>query len=229
MAEENNWINKELFEEIFAKNYKSDKILEVIADATGGKGENYASQMFKAQIVYESEGAVKTKNVMVKSMSTDETANQMLVAMNVFPKEKEIYENVIPKLEELLKEIGEEIQFGPKCLSVGSTPVDYIIMEDLSVENYRCEDRRSGLDLIHCESVLEKLAKFHAASAVYYEKNGSFAEVFDEGMFIEKMADMYKTMAVETNDHMLNIIETWSESGKKYADIIVSFMSLING
>lgn len=222
MAEENNWINNELFEEIFAKNYNSDKILDVISDATGGKGENYASQMFKAKIIYESEGTEKTKNVMVKSMSTDETANQMLVAMNVFPKEKEIYENVIPKLEELLKEIGEEIQFGPKCLAVGSKPVDYIIMEDLTVDNYRCEDRRAGLDLKHCESVLEKLAKFHAASAVYYEKNGAYAQVFQEGMFLESMMDMYKTMAVQTNDQMLNVIEKWGESGKKYADIIVS-------
>lgn len=170
MSEENGWINKELFEEIFAKNYNSDKILDVIADATGGKGENYASQMFKAKITYESEGVVKSKNIMVKSMSLDETANQMLVMMNVFPKEKEIYHNVIPKMEELLKEAGEDVQFGPKCLAIGSSPVDYIIMEDLSELNYKCEDRRSGLDLKHCEVILEKLAKFHAASAVLYEK-----------------------------------------------------------
>lgn len=170
MTEENNWLNKEFFEEIFAKNYKSEKILGVIADATGGNGENYASQMFKARINYEVDGTEETKHVMVKSMSRDETSNQMLLAMNVFPKEKEIYANIIPKLEELLKEIGEDIKFGPKCLAVGSTPVDYIIMEDLSIENYRCEDRRAGLDLKHCESFLEKLGKFHAASAVLYEK-----------------------------------------------------------
>lgn len=170
MAKENDWINKELFEEIFAKDYDSDKILEVIYNATGGKGENYASQMYKAQINYESNGVVKTKHVMVKSMSTDETVSQMLGAMNVFPKEKEIYKNVIPRLEELLKNIGEDIQFGPKCLSVGSSPLDYIIMEDLSVDNYRCEDRRTGLDLKHCEILMEKLAKFHASSAVFHEK-----------------------------------------------------------
>lgn len=43
-------------------------------------------------------------------------------------------------------------------------------------------------------------------------------------MFIEKLADMHKEMAVTMNEQMLDVIETWPGTGKKYADIIVSFL-----
>lgn len=45
-------------------------------------------------------------------------------------------------------------------------------MEDLCACGYKTADRRTGLDLVHIEMTLEKLAKLHAASAVYYEQVG---------------------------------------------------------
>lgn len=46
-------------------------------------------------------------------------------------------------------------------------------MEDISVDGYRTADRTLGLDMEHVQLVIEKLAKYHAASAVHFEKVGT--------------------------------------------------------
>lgn len=45
-----------------------------------------------------------------------------------------------------------------------------IVLEDLRTLGYRTANRQFGLDIAHAELALELLAKFHAASAVYYEQ-----------------------------------------------------------
>lgn len=50
-----------------------------------------------------------------------------------------------------------------------SEPEQRIILEDLSLDGFRTADRLQGLDMKHVELILEKLAQFHAASAVYVE------------------------------------------------------------
>lgn len=42
----------------------------------------------------------------------------------------------------------------------------YLVFEDLTLAGYGNVDRRIGLDVEHFEKVLEKLAKWHAATAV---------------------------------------------------------------
>lgn len=43
-------------------------------------------------------------------------------------------------------------------------------MEDISVDGYKTADRTAGLDMEHVKLVLDKLAKYHAASAYHFEK-----------------------------------------------------------
>lgn len=49
-------------------------------------------------------------------------------------------------------------------------------MEDVSLDGFRTADRLHGLDMKHVELILEKLAKFHAASAVHVERVGFLVE-----------------------------------------------------
>lgn len=45
-----------------------------------------------------------------------------------------------------------------------------IIFEDLKSLGYTMADRHSGLDEKHCQLVLSKLGRFHAASMILAEK-----------------------------------------------------------
>lgn len=51
-----------------------------------------------------------------------------------------------------------------------SDPFTVIVMEDLELTGYQMKECNAGLSQQDCENVLEKLAKFHAASVVYYEQ-----------------------------------------------------------
>ena len=49
----------------------------------------------------------------------------------------------------------------------------YIVFEDLAVLGYKNVDRRLGLDFDHYKSVLSKMARWHAATAVLVNKVSS--------------------------------------------------------
>lgn len=160
------WLKTDFFEKILNKTHNplNVKNLELKIVPTAGNGENYCSNMFKAELTYEVGSEKHEEYIVIKT-----EPNEMIAAMGLFPKEIEMYEQIIPAFERIFKEVGEDVRFGPNCLTTGTEPITYLIMEDLTKTNFRCEERRKGLDMRHMKSVLEKLAKFHAASAVYYE------------------------------------------------------------
>ncbi len=46
---------------------------------------------------------------------------------------------------------------------------------------------KDGLDMKHVRAVLEKIAKFHAVSVIYHERNGPYGERLKKGMYNEDM------------------------------------------
>lgn len=102
--------------------------------------------------------------------------------MMLFPREIEMYTKIIPKMEFLYKEKGQEIHFSPKFYpNTGNS----IILEDLREIGFKNADRLKGLDLDHCKAVLTQMAFFHAASAVLFERNGDFDNVVMKGVYTE--------------------------------------------
>lgn len=160
------WLNKDFFEKIFNKKHSplNVNVSDLKVVTTSGKGENYCSTMFKVELKYEVGSEQHQESIVLKT-----EPNGMIAMLGLFPKEIEMYDKIIPAFEKIFKEAGEDVQFGPKCLATGTEPITYLMMEDLTKKNFRVEDRRAGLDMEHMKSILEKLAKFHAASAVYYE------------------------------------------------------------
>lgn len=72
-----------------------------------------------------------------------------------------------------------------------NTLKDIIIMEDLCEKQYKISQSKNGLDMAHMKVVLVKLAKFHAASAVSYERYGEFDEKFNRGLYNEDMHEIF--------------------------------------
>lgn len=87
-------------------------------------------------------------------------------------------------------------------------PQEKLVLEDLAPKGFRTGNRIIGLDMQHVEMVIEKLARFHAASAVHFAKVrynivilrvisilifsllqvGEFDAVFEQGMINDKMS-----------------------------------------
>ncbi|EDS39359.1 CHKov1 [Culex quinquefasciatus] len=191
------WFRREFFNDVVEKklhlrngNYYITKLEVSIATS---KGDNYGSVMYRCKINVENKAnnSGESFSVIVKTRPTGMAA-EFSDALNPFAKEIEMYEKLIPAFEALYLDKDAGVEIGPRCLKTCETvPSDVIVMEDLRSVRYKPVKRQDGLDQEHTERILEKLAQFHAASAVYGVRNGGFPEVFAHGLYNEKnMATM---------------------------------------
>lgn len=221
------WLNKEYFADVLIKEFNKFSIQDVNITKGTGKGDNFVAVLHRAQISFlNDDDEMKNSNLIIKSRPTIGLSVEITDGFNVFPKEIEMYEKIIPAFEDLLENINEETIFAPKCLKVNvhPEPTDIIVLDDMNSKNYCMIDRQKGLDLKHMEFVLEKLAKFHAASAVYYEQHGKYSKHFDEGLYSEKFRVMMDHMFDTNFIPMSNIVATWSPEFEGYANKMVCYL-----
>lgn len=86
-----------------------------------------------------------------------------------------------------------------------------IVFEDLRPLGYVMADRQSGLDEAHCKLVLNKLAKFHAASVALYEKDPKSMEKYTFGLVKPNPASTAFFEAIFTRglETFTTVVETW--------------------
>ncbi|XP_075145284.1 uncharacterized protein LOC142220180 [Haematobia irritans] len=193
------WLNENYLEKILKK-YLQDDTLTITAielKPATVNGENYASVMTRIQIVYQTSMNDQPQRLsfIMKCAFGDESSGASIMAdYDIYNTEMKIYEQVLPKMDEILQEIGINEQLFAKTLKV-----DYerstIMFEDLTSKDYTLADRLKGLDRIHTDMVIEKLAKFHAAAAVLNERLHGDLEKFDRGLFNKysrKLGKMYE-------------------------------------
>uniref|UniRef100_A0A182N4H1 CHK domain-containing protein n=1 Tax=Anopheles dirus TaxID=7168 RepID=A0A182N4H1_9DIPT len=133
------------------------------------KGENYSSDILRVTVNYTTGSHNhRTQTYIVKvSFARDEDAD-LLDAYDVFKREIAVYDVVMPKVEQLLSSIGYNKRLAPVAHAIHPTTIKHFVFEDLSLQGYKPVGRTAGLNFRQLELVLEKIAKFHAATAVLY-------------------------------------------------------------
>lgn len=140
---------------------------------------------------------------------------KMLEVFRIFPKEEEVYHKIIPRLEQLYQDAGECVQFSPKAYKFDmDINKDYILLEDLIPKSYKNANRIQGLDMSHMQVVLQKMAKYHAASACYVERYGAFNEDFTVGLFSESNSHILREFNRSTA--FLSQLKKWPNCGEYY-------------
>jgi hypothetical protein len=146
------------------------KVGLVYITSAAGKNENYISLVLRCKIKVHFLKTNKSQltDVIIKvSMDSFKEANEL----SVFQREQFVYENLITKFEELwLEKAGEKVEFGPKALKFQSSPHEVIVLDDLKALDYIVLERTEGLNVQQSQVFLSKLAKFHAAGAVQFQK-----------------------------------------------------------
>lgn len=105
---------------------------------------------------------------------------ESLGELNVYQREKIMYENVINKFEAILHDkLGEKVRFGPNLLVFKYEPNPIVVLDDLKSEGYAVMDRKEGLTVEQSKSFLTKLAQFHAAGAKVEETEGILFDCLD--------------------------------------------------
>lgn len=154
------------------------KLLLVLLSPATGKSENYISVLYRVKAKIQ---ILKTKEKQLVDFIFKALTSTLdgIKEMNVFTRERAMYEDVLISFEQIwLERTGEEVKFGPKCFKFETDPYEIIVLEDLKKENYQMLDRKVGLNLAQTKLILAKLAKFHAVSAIRYQKVSFQKKIF---------------------------------------------------
>ncbi|XP_017481489.1 PREDICTED: uncharacterized protein LOC108370629 [Rhagoletis zephyria] len=167
------WLTTDYLEPILRK-YKQDEGLTItqldIKPATA-KGDNYASVMTRIGVDFLlSNKEVEHGSYIVKtSHEGDPVTSSIMSKYDIYKTEMLMYERILPKLMELLRQIGDKDK-----LFADTIHVDYehsaIIFEDLAVLQFVNPDRLAGMNEVQTKLTLKKLAKMHATAAVLNER-----------------------------------------------------------
>ncbi|XP_037817359.1 uncharacterized protein LOC119607490 [Lucilia sericata] len=216
------WLTKNYIEEVLKVYYKdlTLKIENFEIKPAFGKGENYGGFLTKAHVLFTlNKGKQQQENHFIckTSYEEDEFAQEKMKPYDIFNREMSIYEQVLPKLNALLKEINDKDRLFPNVFHV-----DYkrqaLIFEDLTVQGYVMANRIERLDMDHIKLVLCKLSKMHATSAVLNERERGCLEKYDRGFF-NKYTDTYKTFFVNTFLCCARYLQKLNdENSRKYAE-----------
>lgn len=125
-------------------------------------------------------GKNRSLSVVVKVLPDDDERNRKFFFYEVFEREVLIYEELLPEFEKIQEEFGlkyrDEKGFWayPKCFHAEYNKSDplksFIIMEDLSTQNFTTKSIHEKMDLQHTEKVFIEIAKLHAMSFVMKKK-----------------------------------------------------------
>lgn len=149
------------------------KLRLVLLSPATGKNENFVAVLYRAKIKIEiiATNERQSIDVIIKALLT--TMKEMK-EYSVFPRERFVYENILDSFEKIwLERDGEVVQFGPKSIKFETDPYEIIILDDLKANGYEMLNRKEGLNKEQSKLLLAKLAKFHAASTIRYQKVGS--------------------------------------------------------
>jgi len=95
-----------------------------------------------------------------------------------------------------------------------------LVFEDLNSKGYQMMNRLLGFTIEQIEHVFVKLARFHAVSAVYYEDNGSYDNIFAEGFYKDALRESFKSYYDQMYKKLLKTIQS-PQFDQVYYDKIV--------
>ncbi|CAO1298164.1 unnamed protein product [Diamesa serratosioi] len=189
------------------------KVCLVLLSPATGANENFCSVLYRAKIKIQYVLSQKRDSVDVIIKALLSTLPEMK-EFSVFSRERFMYENIIESFEAIWKDAGEEIRFGPRCIKIETDPYEILVFDDLNADGFAMANRKVGLTLEQAKIVLNKLAKFHASSAIRFIKDG----------MIHKDLDRKSSLAImegEKNPMMESIkldYKCFTEAVRSYGD-----------
>lgn len=112
-------------------------------------------------------------------MAVSEETVDTFADYNVYDREIEFYGDIAPKIDQKLKELGEN-QLLPESIGVCKRR-KIMIMEDLSAKGYGVLPAQPGYNIPQTKAILKRMATLHAIGAVLQEENPNVFKNFKSG------------------------------------------------
>ncbi|XP_068153155.1 uncharacterized protein [Drosophila tropicalis] len=149
------------------------KVLKLWSKPASGKGDNWVGVMTRIHVEFQrsNEKAVQKETYLLKEgCSKDAPQAKLFIDYEVYTREMDMYEFILPKMSEILLEVGITDKMHANAICVDREH-EVIILEDLAPLKYSNADRVKQLDLPHAELTIDMLAKFHAAATVLKQRH----------------------------------------------------------
>ncbi|KAL7729673.1 hypothetical protein ACLKA6_007944 [Drosophila palustris] len=216
------WLTPDYVTEKLRTYYKDEKLelKQLKIQPATANGENYASVMTRIVVEYKDKDLVHQEaTFLVKTTFADKDPTaHLLEPYGIYVREMDMYEEVLPKLAEILKrEMGDPRKLFAATMNVDRER-DSIIFEDMSLKKYFVADRIKQLDRKHTQLVLEKLSIFHALSAVLNEKQPGIFEKKYERCFFNRHTRGYKPIMQNMVKALIRSLEDDEELHQRYAE-----------
>lgn len=213
------WLDEDYMQSRLRVFYGDDqlKILKLWSNAACGKGENFVGVITRIYVEYElRSGEVKNSSYLLKeSCPEGEPQAAVFNEYNVYAREMDMYEIILPKMSQLLREAGITDKMHADAITVDREH-GIIILEDLSPLNYKNADRIKKLDWKHTLLALDTLSKFHAAAYVLEKLHPELlAKNFDRSFFTREL-DGYKKVFGGFYKALLRYVESKPELKERY-------------
>ncbi|XP_055605524.1 uncharacterized protein LOC129753704 [Uranotaenia lowii] len=213
------WLNGAYFESLLrkSKNDTSLKIKSAKVEFALGKGENYASEIYRVRVIYRTgRGEDFSRSYIVKGRSTNAVAKRKLTEYKVQAKEMDIYELVIPEMKKMMRAIGDRAELYPAVVTVDRER-DVIVFKDLVPRGYVMADRLQMLDAVHTRMALNLLAKFHAGSLKLVEEQPTIFDRYKTGMMTRE-TDAFHQFFNLTFKSFADEVDSWGPEWQYYAN-----------
>lgn len=122
----------------------------------------------------------KICNIIIKMALSGESAVGALNELNVYEKEMEMYETILPQLKLLLRTVDVCGKMFADTIYVSKSH-KAILLEDLSIDGYYSKNEKDGFGMAHAKAILTTLANFHAAASVLQEHQPDVYKNFKHG------------------------------------------------
>uniref|UniRef100_T1PAV2 Ecdysteroid kinase n=1 Tax=Musca domestica TaxID=7370 RepID=T1PAV2_MUSDO len=221
------WIEARLFEGAL-KEVESEfkEIVDFKAKGALAPGENYCTIMLKADFIIKlKDESTKPLSFMLKVGHDTDLFREMMEGHNIFGAETGMYREVVPELEKIYSDAGVNVKFGAKSYTL-ATDQSYILLENLKEKGFRNANRLDGLDMEHTKCVLEKMAQWHAASAVRAASKGMYSDLYSEGYIRPKSFDLIKGMYESSEKIFLECVKEYSNSDLYYGKVVEMYQKV---
>ncbi|XP_016957089.1 uncharacterized protein LOC108029372 [Drosophila biarmipes] len=227
------WLTEEYLQPRLRDYYKDDqlKVLKIWDKQATEKGQNYVGLMTRIHVDYQQgDGVVQNRTYIVKqALSENVPQAQIFIEYDVYNREMDMYEFVLPKMKELLQEAGLDGKITADAITV-DREYSTMILEDLAQSNFVNADRVKQLDLAHTKLTLELLAKFHASSVVLKQRHPNlltkslFTHFFarDKKGYTEVFNGIFRAFMRFINEHP-ELKRTYGGKLEKFSGLIMEY------
>lgn len=170
-----------ILEDIVKKYIDRNAMVSNVTETPFLVGENFNSELMRIKISYSTSTRMEEQkcSMIAKYLPDDCYMLKTSVDMKLFDREMLLYQSTLPQLYSFgcLKCIAPQPYF------ILTEPKPAILLEDLSLLDFRTLSRDTAFDMNHCLYILDRLAAFHASSVALYEKDPSSMSMYKYALF----------------------------------------------